>query len=66
LSYRPPDKDHLYGHAKTSFFSVGFEGAMIILAALFIIYVRKWMTGLQLSLLIGVSNEAGRIETVFN
>jgi cation diffusion facilitator family transporter len=50
LSYRPPDKDHLYGHAKISFFSAGFEGAMIILAALFIIYesIRKWMTGLQL------------------
>jgi divalent metal cation (Fe/Co/Zn/Cd) transporter len=29
---------------------VGFEGAMIILAALYIIYesIRKWMTGLQL------------------
>ena len=50
LSYRPPDEDHLYGHAKISFFSAGFEGAMIILAALYIIYesVHKWMTGLQL------------------
>jgi cation diffusion facilitator family transporter len=50
LSYRPPDKDHLYGHAKISFFSAGFEGAMIVLAALFIIYesIRKWVTGLQL------------------
>ena len=50
LSYRPPDKDHLYGHTKISFFSAGFEGAMIVLAALFIIYesIRKWMTGLQL------------------
>jgi divalent metal cation (Fe/Co/Zn/Cd) transporter len=50
LSYRPPDRDHLYGHAIISFFSAGFEGAMIILAALFIIYqsIHKWMTGLQL------------------
>ena len=50
LSYRPPDKDHLYGHTKISFFSAGFEGAMIVLAALFIIYesIRKWMTGQQL------------------
>jgi cation diffusion facilitator family transporter len=50
LSYRPPDEDHLYGHAKISFFSAGFEGAMIILAALYIIYesVHKWMTGLRL------------------
>ncbi len=50
LSYRPADEDHLYGHAKISFFSAGFEGAMIILAALYIIFesVRKWMTGLEL------------------
>ena len=51
LSFRPPDRDHLYGHAKISFFSVGFEGAMIILAAVYIIYesVHKWVTGLELS-----------------
>ena len=28
LSFRPPDKDHLYGHAKISYFSAGFEGAI--------------------------------------
>jgi cation diffusion facilitator family transporter len=50
LSYRPPDKDHLYGHAKISFFSAGFEGAMIILAAIYIIYasIHKWITGPEL------------------
>ena len=50
LSYQPADEDHLYGHSKISFFSAGFEGAMIILAALYIIYesIHKWMTGLQL------------------
>lgn len=50
LSYRPADEDHLYGHAKISFFSAGFEGAMIILAALYIIYesVHKWLGGLEL------------------
>lgn len=50
LSYRPADEDHLYGHSKISFFSAGFEGAMIFLAALYIIYesVHKWMVGLQL------------------
>ena len=43
LSHQPPDRNHLYGHEKISFFSAGFEGAMITLAALFIIYesVRK-------------------------
>lgn len=50
LSYKPADDTHLYGHAKISFFSAGFEGAMIILAALYIIYesVHKWMAGLSL------------------
>jgi cation diffusion facilitator family transporter len=50
LSYKPPDESHLYGHAKISYFSAGFEGAMIILAALYIIYesVHKWLTGLSL------------------
>lgn len=50
LSYKPADASHLYGHAKISFFSAGFEGAMIILAALYIIYesIHKWLTGLQL------------------
>lgn len=50
LSYRPEDESHLYGHAKISFFSAGFEGAMIILAALYIIgeSVYKWINGLRL------------------
>ncbi len=50
LSYQPPDEDHLYGHSKISFFSAGFEGAMIVLAALYIIYeaIHKWLTGMQL------------------
>jgi len=50
LSYRPADDTHLYGHAKISFFSAGFEGAMIILAALYIVYesMHKWLAGPQL------------------
>lgn len=50
LSYKPADSDHMYGHAKIAFFSAGFEGAMIILAALYIIYesIHKWITGLRL------------------
>jgi len=40
----------MYGHARIAFFSAGFEGAMIILAAIYIIYecVHKWLTGLHL------------------
>ncbi len=50
LSMKPPDESHVYGHDRISFFSAGFEGAMIILAALFIIYesIHKWMYGLQI------------------
>jgi cation diffusion facilitator family transporter len=50
LSLKPPDRTHLYGHDKISFFSAGFEGAMIIMAALYIIYesVQKWIAGLRL------------------
>jgi cation diffusion facilitator family transporter len=50
LSHQPPDRSHPYGHDKVGFFSAGFEGVMIALAALYIIYesVRKWMTGLHL------------------
>lgn len=38
LTLRPADANHLYGHAKVSFFSAGFEGAMIMAAALYILY----------------------------
>ena len=38
LSLQPEDENHLYGHAKIGFFSAGFEGAMIIIAALYILY----------------------------
>lgn len=50
LSLKPADPEHLYGHAKVSFFSAGFEGAMIIFAALYIIYeaISKWLSGLYL------------------
>lgn len=38
LSARPADKSHPYGHGKIEFFSAGFEGALIIGAAVAIIY----------------------------
>lgn len=38
LSLKPADDEHLYGHEKIAFFSAGFEGAMIIGAACFILY----------------------------
>ena len=50
LSVRPADQRFHYGYERVSFFSAGFEGAMIILAGIYIIVVaaRKWMAGLQL------------------
>lgn len=37
LSTKPADKEHPYGHGKIEFFSAGFEGAMIMIAAISII-----------------------------
>ena len=50
LSLKPPDEQHKYGHDRVSFFSAGFEGAMIVLAAIYIIYeaIHKWLGGLAL------------------
>jgi cation diffusion facilitator family transporter len=50
VSQKPADRTHHYGHEKITFFSAGFEGAMIVLAAFYIIYVsvQKWLGGLHL------------------
>jgi cation diffusion facilitator family transporter len=34
VAAKPPDESHPYGHGKIEYFSAGFEGALIILAAL--------------------------------
>ena len=39
LSLKPANQRYLYGFERISFFSAGFEGAMIVLAGLFIIVV---------------------------
>jgi cation diffusion facilitator family transporter len=38
IAAKSPDPDHPYGHGKIEYFSAGFEGALIILAALGIFY----------------------------
>jgi len=38
LSFQPPDENHPYGHGKIAYFSSGFEGALITIAAIGIIY----------------------------
>lgn len=34
LAAKPPDPEHPYGHGKVEYFSAGFEGALIVVAAL--------------------------------
>ena len=50
LSTRPAAPQFLYGYERITFFSAGFEGAMIIVAGVAILVesIRKWMAGLQL------------------
>jgi len=50
LSSRPANYKYLYGYERITFFSAGFEGAMIVLAAIAIIYaaISKWLAGLRL------------------
>ncbi len=50
LSLRPASTTFQYGLERVSFFSAGFEGAMIVVAAFAIIFtaVDKWMKGLAL------------------
>lgn len=50
LSAKPAAPHFLYGYERITFFSAGFEGAMIILAAVAILIatVEKWLAGLHL------------------
>src|SRR5688572_13715676 len=34
LAHQPPDPNHPYGHGKVEFLSAGFEGGMVLLAAM--------------------------------
>ena len=65
LSAIPPDEDHPYGHGKIEFFSAGFEGALIVLAALGIFRVGashllspQPLPGLDMGLLLMVAASA--------
>jgi cation diffusion facilitator family transporter len=45
IAQAPPDEDHPFGHHKAEYFSSGFEGLLILVAALGIIWaaVHRWM-----------------------
>ena len=49
LSTKPANKQFTYGYERISFFSAGFEGALIILAAVAILVsaVQSWLSGLE-------------------
>jgi cation diffusion facilitator family transporter len=42
VAERPPDDEHAYGHDKAEFFSSGFEGALIMMAAIGISGTAIW------------------------
>jgi cation diffusion facilitator family transporter len=50
LSTKSAAPQFLYGYERITFFSAGFEGAMIVVAAIAILIeaIRKWIAGLQL------------------
>jgi cation diffusion facilitator family transporter len=50
LSARPASHHFLYGYERITFFSAGFEGALIVVAAIAIVFesIREWMSGLRL------------------
>lgn len=50
LSTKPAAPNFLYGYERITLFSAGFEGAMIVLAALWILVatIEKWLAGLKL------------------
>lgn len=50
LSLKPASHHFLYGYERITFFSAGFEGALIVVAAIAILVesIREWIAGLQL------------------
>ncbi len=59
LSLKPKDEDHPYGHGKIEFLSAGFEGALILIAGLVILFKSIWdishpheVTGLDVGMMI--------------
>lgn len=50
-SMQAPDRQHPYGHGKIAYFSAGFEGALIAVAALSIYYIafRSLIFGIELT-----------------
>lgn len=73
ISSKPADKDHPYGHGKIEYFSAGFEGLLIAIAGLVIIYsgISKIIIGAEPTklgigiLLLGVSSVANLVLSLY-
>lgn len=50
LSQKPADEDHHYGHERVEFFSVGAEGAIIVIAGITIVYnaIESIISGIEI------------------
>lgn len=69
ISRKPEDEQHLYGHERVEFFSVGVEGLVIIMAGVTIIYqsIQNIIEGYEpayLTLGIGVMGLAGVLNLI--
>jgi cation diffusion facilitator family transporter len=64
---QPPDEEHPYGHHKAEYFSSGFEGVLILVAALAILWtaVERWFNPQPLEQL-GIGLSLSVIATVLN
>lgn len=67
LAGKPRDANHPYGHGKIEFFSIGFEGGMISIAGIGILFqaiqffihpkpVEELQTGIWISVIAGIAN----------
>ncbi|MCB1997148.1 MAG: cation transporter [Burkholderiaceae bacterium] len=67
LAARPPDDDHPYGHHKAEYFSSGFEGVLILVAALAILVsaAERWLNPQPLEQL-GLGLGLSLVATVLN
>ncbi len=67
LSLKPADEEHMYGHDRIAFFSAGFEGAMITIAAVYIIIVsiRKLIVGIEIEQ-VGIGSIFTAVATLVN
>src|SRR5437016_2483818 len=56
-AHRPADEEHPYGHGKIEFLSAGFEGGMIVIAALI-------MVGQAIASIISIHRHGRQLEAV--